>query len=60
MSQVFLVRQTGLAKMNLVVNNPRQQMKSRGVNDLIHWDLRCWVEIGDARSIDEDRTVRGT
>ena len=51
--QIFLVRQAGLAKVDLIVDDAGQQMQAGGVDRFIDARLRGRVDIGDARTFDD-------
>ena len=52
--KVFLVRQTGLTKVNLIVNHTRQQMQSSRIDDLVDGQLLRRVDIGDLMPFNND------
>ena len=48
-AKVLLVRETGLTKMNLIVNQPREDVHARCIDDVIRVDRGRRIKIGTCR-----------
>ena len=57
-AQVFLVRESGIAEVDLVVDHPGQQVKSRRVHHLVRAAVRGGADRRDPRVVDQYRRAR--
>ena len=58
-SQVFFMRESRLAKVNLIIDHARQEMQAGGIDRFIGCDLNGRVNLGDFVACEQHRCLHG-